>query len=258
MIPPVVPGPDLAGYRATRLLAGESGGTVDRLDADGRPTLFLKHGSGRLAEDIADEAARLAWLAGRVEVPTIRHFARTANEAWLLTTAMPGETVDAVVDGAPDRLPGFLEPLAAFLRRLHALPVVDCPFEAGAPLRLAAARRNLEAGLVDADDFGPDHAGWTPGSVWEEMMRLRPASFGRVVTHGDWSLGNVLVAGDIVTGCIDVGRAGIADPYQDLAVLWANLEENGAGLGDRFLRAYGVATPDRDRLAFHLCLDEFF
>ena len=89
-------------------------------------------------------------------------------------------------------------------------------------------------------------------------MRLRPARFGRVVTHGDFSPGNVLVVDDAVTGCIDVGRVGLADPYQDLAILWANLEELGAGLGDRVLHAYGIASPDRDRLAFHLCLDEIF
>ena len=232
----MIPAP-AAGYRATRVLAGESGGTVDRLDAPGSPVLYLKHGRGRIAEDIGDEAARLAWLAGRLPVPAIRRFARTADEAWLLTTAMPGETVDALIEKSPERLPDLIEPLAAFLRRLHALPVEDCPFEAGAPLRLAAARRNLVAGLVDADDFGPDHAGWTPEAVWDEMMRLHPASLGRVVTHGDWSLGNMLVSEGGVTGCIDVGRAGAADPYQDLAILWANLEEKGAGLGDRFLRA---------------------
>ena len=136
----MIPTPLLAGYRATRVLAGESGGTVERLDAKGEPTLYLKQGTGRIAEDIADEAARLGWLAGRLEVPTIRHFARTADEASLLTTttAMPGETIDTVIEAAPERLPDLIAPLAAFLRPLHALPVDECPFDAGAP-RLVAA-----------------------------------------------------------------------------------------------------------------------
>lgn len=55
---------------------------------------------------------------------------------------------------------------------------------------------------------------------------------------------------------IDVGRLGVADRYQDLAILWNNLEEYG--LGAELLRAYGEAEPDETRLRFHLMLDELF
>ena len=61
-----------------------------------------------------------------------------------------------------------------------------------------------------------------------------------------------------MTGCIDVGRLGAADPYQDLAILWENLGEFGADAQRALWRAYGVAAPDERKLLFHLCLDEFF
>ncbi len=250
--------PALDGYRATRVLAGESGGTVDRLDASGRGSLYLKRGEGRIADAITDEMARLVWLRERIAVPEVVHFARSAGAAWLLTTAIDGATVDALVEDDPTCLPALLAPLAGFLRSLHTLPVERCPFDAGAPVRLAAARAHLDAGLVDTDDFGAEHAGWSAEQVWDAMAALRPATFARVVTHGDFSLGNVLVKEGRIAGTIDVGRAGVADPYQDLAILWHNLEEFGAGLGDRFLVHYGIDRPDRARLAFHLCLDEFF
>ena len=61
-----------------------------------------------------------------------------------------------------------------------------------------------------------------------------------------------------VIGCIDVGRAGIADPFRDLAILWNDLREFGDPIATTLWEAYGIATPDQRRLAFHLGLDELF
>ncbi|NJB98437.1 aminoglycoside phosphotransferase [Sphingomonas trueperi] len=84
-----------------------------------------------------------------------------------------------------------------------------------------------------------------------------PATFDRVVTHGDFSLDNLLVADGEVTGCIDLGRVGIADRWQDLAILWHSLAEFGDKAAAAMLQSYGIAV-DPARLAFHLRLDEFF
>jgi aminoglycoside 3'-phosphotransferase-1 len=148
--------------------------------------------------------------------------------------------------------------LARFLRDVHALPLADCPFHAGHVLRLAEARRNVEAGRVATDDFDEERAGWTADAVLTEARALVPPAVERVVTHGDFSLDNVLVADGRVTGCIDVGRLGAADPYQDVAILWHNLAEFGPELQAHWLRSYGIAAPDARKLRFHLCLDELF
>ena len=66
-----------------------------------------------------------------------------------------------------------------------------------------------------------------------------------------------MVDGKIV-GCIDVGRVGIADRYQDLAILWNCLGEFGGDLQGRFLARYGVPSPDQGKLQVHLMLDELF
>lgn len=143
------------------------------------------------------------------------------------------------------------------MRRLHALPVADCPFDASHPVRLAQARRNIDAGRVDEADFDDIRAGWTADQVWEALHASMPPAFERIVTHGDFSTGNILIDADgSVTGIVDVGRLGVADPYQDLAVLWNNFE--AYGLGARLFEAYGIAEPDEARLHFHLLLDELF
>ena len=146
----------VAAYQWTRDSVGESDAAVYRLRGrDGAPDLYLKHGRGSAATDLADELARLRWLAPYLPVPTVVQFARVADpeQAWLLLMALPGTTASAVLEAHPALGRVVVDALAAFLRRLHALPVSDCPFDAGHAVRLAQARQRIDAGLVDADDF---------------------------------------------------------------------------------------------------------
>ena len=152
----------------------------------------------------------------------------------------------------------IVDALAAFMRRLHAIPVSECSFNSDHACRLARARERIEAGVVDVDDFDKEREGWTAEQVWEAMHRLLPLAPDPVVTHGDFSLDNLLIVEGKVVGCIDVGRAGIADRYQDLAVLWNCLEEFEPSLQERLVAQYGIADPDRRKLQFHLLLDELF
>ena len=94
--------------------------------------------------------------------------------------------------------------------------------------------------------------------VWKEMHKLLPFSPDSVVTHGDFSLDNLIFDEGKLIGCIDVGRVGIADRYQDLAILWNCLGEFSPSLQKRLFQKYGIDNPDMNKLQFHLMLDEFF
>lgn len=251
----------VAGHGWVRADGGASDAAVYRLQGQGAaPDLYLKHGVEAAAADIADEMARLRWLAPYLPVPAVRQFARVADpeQAWLLMTAMPGTTASAVLEANPALGPAVVDALAAFLRRLHAVPVRDCPFDAGHALRLAQARQRIDGGLVDADDFDAERAGWTAEQVWAALHGCLPLVPDLVVTHGDFSLDNILMHEGAIAGCIDVGRAGVADRYQDLAIVWRSLGEFDASLQQRLLRAYGIVDADQGKLQFHLLLDELF
>jgi aminoglycoside 3'-phosphotransferase-1 len=248
----------LGGYSAIQITTGESGGVVHRLSAPGRSDCFLKLGRGAVADDITHEMLRLTWLDGRLPAPRVLHFVRNDDHAALLSSALPGVAAAEWMAEHPERAGDAVHCIADFLRQLHALPVEHCPFEAGHVLRLAAARQRLDAGLVDEEDFDEARAGMSAEAVWAEMQAMLPRSFERVVTHGDFSLDNIFLEDGRVTGCLDVGRLGVADPYQDVAILWNNLSEFGSELQEAWLSAYGVMPPDNARLAFHCCLDEFF
>ncbi len=249
----------LDGYRWARNTVGESGSAVYRLyGRPEAPELYLKHGRGAVAAAIGDEAARLRWLAGRLAAPAVVRCARTPRAAWLLMTALPGNTAYQLLASCPAARPAVVDELALFLRRLHAIPVQDCPFAGGHGERLALARARIDAGLVDEDDFDDERQGWSAVRVWDALQDLLPLAPDPVVAHGDFSLDNVLFHDGAAAGCIDAGRLGVADRYQDLAIMWNCLGEFGAPLQERFLVRYGIAQPDRDKLRFHLLLDELF
>jgi aminoglycoside 3'-phosphotransferase-1 len=250
---------ELADYQWARDTTGESGGAVYRLHGKpDAPDLFLKHGRGGIADDITDEMVRLRWLATHLPVPVIAHFTTTLDEAWLLMTALPGETAYQTLEARPSERDAVVDAMARFLRRFHAIPLAACPFISDHAHRLSQARQRIDASLVEEDDFDDERQGWTAEQVWQALHALLPFRSDPVVTHGDFSLDNLLISGGEVIGCIDVGRVGIADRYQDLAILWNCLGEFDTGLQHRFLAQYGIADPDKHKLDFHLMLDELF
>jgi aminoglycoside 3'-phosphotransferase-1 len=251
--------PELIGYEWARNTTGQSGGAVYRLQGKTNcPDLFLKHARGDGAADIVDEMVRLQWLRERLPVPVVRQFIWDSEEAWLLMTALPGRTACALLRTDAENRFALVDAIAGFLRRLHAIPVSECPFNSAYDHRLARGRERIDAGLVDEGDFDEERDGWTAEQVWAELHQLLPFTSDRVVTHGDFSLDNLLVVDGKVVGCIDVGRLGIADRYQDLAILWNGLGEFGEPIRKRLFTAYGIRHADEGKLQFHLLLDELF
>ncbi|WP_269845463.1 APH(3') family aminoglycoside O-phosphotransferase [Caulobacter endophyticus] len=247
----------IQGYEAVPATAGEGGATVLRLAAPGRPTLFLKSGTGAVATDIRAEARRLAWLAGRAPVPTVLALDDRDGEVRLLTTAVPGVSAHDWLEAHPESAAALVAELARMLAALHALPVAGCPFDATPAVRVEEAARRLAEGLVDADDFDDERAGADPEDLLVQLHAGVPAAPDLVVAHGDCTLDNILVEDSRPTGFIDVGRLGIADRWQDLALIRRSLSEFEDGLSDLLLTAYG-APQDQAREGFHLLLDEFF
>lgn len=257
---PAALGPLLRGRSWFRDRVGESGCTIWRLHRPGEPDLYLKRGRGSFALDVSDEAARLAWIRGRVPAPAMLACVEEAGAAWLLSTALPGRTAWQVLEEAPSaQRPALAATLATFLRRLHDLPAADCPFDSGHERRLGQARARLAAGLIDEEDFDDERHGWSADRVVAEMTAMLPLPpDATVVTHGDYSLDNILMADGAVTGVIDVARLGVADRYQDLATLWNGLRDFGPEPVEAALEAYGASPPDERRMRFHLLLDECF
>ncbi len=249
----------IGSWIATPSPVGESGCEVLRLDDRERQTVaYLKHGKGALADAVADEMTRLRWLQSRLPVPEIIRFVATQDECWLMTQALSGKSARALLDEMPDDRDLLIDALADLLRLVHEVPVVECPFDAHLERRLVEGRARIDAGLVNEADFDREQLGWSAEDVWKAIQTQLPLEPDLVVTHGDFSLDNVLLEDGGVTGCIDVGSAGLADRYHDLAICWSDLAEYGAHAQERFLVRYGVGEGDRRKLITYQLLNELF
>ena len=249
-----------ASWRAETI--GMSGAAVWRVEAPGQPARYLTHATGPSARVLRDARARLEWLRDRLPVPTVEGWAEDGGGAWLLLSAAPGVMAQ---DAAQGDIPALVRALGEGLRRIHAVPIADCPFDARLGVLLARAARNIAVGLVDDLDIRAVH-GIAPLDLLRRLEATRPSepTADLVFVHGDYCLPNILLTRDgagvpRVSGLLDWGRAGVSDRYQDLAIGVRSLRHNlGPGWESLFFEAYGLTDPDPARLAYYEALDELF
>ena len=98
-----------------------------------------------------------------------------------------------------------------------------------------------------------------PAAILGDLLTARPASEDLVVTHGDACLPNFIVQPDGEAAIIDLGRFGVADRHQDLALFVRSARRNFPALDIEALlaRHYPVAA-DPLKLAYYRQLDELY
>ncbi len=246
----------------TPVTTGLSGAAVFR-SADG--TRYAKHVPAEVAEELAGERDRTAWLAAQgVPGPRVLDFRSDGSGACLVTSAVAGVPADQL--SAAD-LRACWGRLAEAVRALHAVPAAECPFHRDLDLMVAVARAVVACDLVNPD-FLPVEQQGTPA---RELLARVEAQLDRrreqeasdtVVCHGDLTLANIVVDPHTrdAAGFVDLGRLGLADRHADLALVLASAretwpDERQAERQDAaFAECYGTA-PDPERLRFYLHLD---
>jgi aminoglycoside phosphotransferase len=118
----------------------------------------------------------------------------------------------------------------------------------------------VEAGEVARSEFDPDHSGRSPEDLWQAMLAERPSAEDLVFTHGDACLPNFIVSDAGPAGVVDLGLAGIADRYQDFALLVRSSAHNFPEVDIRALlmEHYPLEVLDEQKLSFYRTLDEFY
>src|SRR3954470_20870007 len=119
---------------------------------------------------------------------------------------LEGETIGRRIvrmEHVPPELP---EEMADELAKIHAIPRERVPF-------LAEAR--LERMVEEFDEVGEPRPAIELGLWW--LRENRPPPRGRVVVHGDYRIGNLVVDERGLVGVLDWEFAHLDDPVRDLA-----------------------------------------
>jgi aminoglycoside 3'-phosphotransferase-2 len=248
----------LTGYSSQQDELGRSTANVLLLDHDEHEPLVLKIEPASTVSELAGEGARLEWLATQgLPCPKVVTYETQADRHFLLMTRLAGSDLASSVGTLPaDRIVSIL---AKALKALHSVDPAACPFDHRLDRRIEDARKRVEAGAVDEDDFDDEREGRSADDLFTELCRLKPSQEDVVVTHGDACLPNFMASECAFTGFIDCGRLGRADRYQDLALACWSIRYN---LGDEwvqpFLDIYGGPAIDETKIAYYRLLDEFF
>lgn len=223
--------------------------------ADGTRS-FLKIQAVGSPDSLQNQKDRLEWLQGKLPVPAVLYYGAAAASEYLLTSEMKGQ--DAASRIFEHRFGEIVRLAAEGLRRMHRLPAEDCPYSNKLDKQLPAAIDNCRTGQVNSEELLAKFGTSDTEALVREMQRLAETTTEDVVfTHGDYSMPNIMIDGDRISGFIDLGNCGAADRYLDLAIAEASIIRNcGPDYVDSFYRAYGIVR-DPEKVRLYQWLDCF-
>lgn len=241
---------------------GESGAIVVRDNVGER---YAKLVTAENVADLAAERDRIGWLQQYgIQVASVLDWRVNDRGACLVTRAVPGVPAHRL---DPEALWQVWPAITDLVRSLHDIDVVGCPFDRSLATMMPLARSTVAENRVHVGFLPEEWKGTPPASILELLERelqercLQERSE-QVVCHGDLCLPNILIdpGNHHVTGLVDVGRLGRADPYADVALLLTNARESwpdefaARRADDVFTTQYGIEL-DAGRLRFYLLLD---
>lgn len=246
----------ISGYAWQRIDIGFSSAQVFRLEAENENSLYLKIDSRASKFSLRQEKIKLEWLKNRLLVSEVLLFAEDETNEYLLLSEIPG--VNASDDSLKNDMPRTIKQLASGLKMIHKLPIENCPFDQRLSYKIEIAKERVINGLVEEEDFDEERQGRTAEGLFEELHAIVPTDEDLVFTHGDYCVPNVILENGNLSGFVDWESAGVADRYQDIALLTRSILHNfGEDWTQNIFEIYGI-EPDLQKLHFYRLLDEFF
>lgn len=219
-------------------------------------TIYLKvePSSGELKK----EYENLQWMNGKLPVPRILEWVTEEEKDYLLITEIGGRML---CDDEYIRNPQLaVSLLAEGINLLRSIDIKTCPLNNNLSRKLMDAELNIKNNKVDMEDWEPGSDEFAnPQELLHYLEKNRPKEEELVFTHGDYCLPNIFADEKSLTGFIDLGRAGVANLWQDVALcmrsLWHNFHTRE--FDDVLLQRIGIPL-NQEKLDYYILLDELF
>lgn len=220
------------------------------------------------SESAEKQIKMMQWLQNRVPVPKILAHEVKNDKSYLLMSKMVGKmSCDIDYLEQPNIL---LEALAEGLKSLWEVDIIGCPCMRDLNTILTEARKRVEQELVDIEDaesttFG-ENGFKSPKELLEWLDNNRP-EFEPVLSHGDYCLPNIFLEDGHIKGYIDLGKTGIGDKWNDIALCYRSLKHNFDGTyGGKVYANFNPdilfekleIEPNWEKINYYLLLDELF
>ncbi len=219
-------------------------------------------------EESDNEHLMMSWLANKLPVPKIFCSENHNGINYLLMSRIEGN-----MSCTPELLENpanLVKLLASGLEMLWGVDVSECPNNNSIENKLKLAETRVQDNLCDMEDAEPTTYGAggfeNPEELLQWLKENRPEEE-LVFSHGDYCLPNIIVKNNRVNGFIDLGRSGIADKYQDIALCYRSLQHNyGGKYGGTVYEGFDPETlfhelqiaPDWSKIKYYILLDELF
>lgn len=192
------------------LLPGGASKEAWAVDVDGQELLVRRAAGGvihqaTLSLEHEFRVLEAAHQAG-VKVPRpVAYYADLGGREAFAMERVRGETIGRRIVREPP--PGLALELAEELAKIHAIPPDGLPFLQSADI--------LERFEAELDGVGEPHPAIEYGLAW--LRERRPEPLPDVVSHGDFRIGNVVVAEGRMVALLDWEFTHLSDAREDLA-----------------------------------------
>lgn len=219
-------------------------------------------------EESDNEHRMMEWLANKLPVPKILCSEKEEGINYLLMSKIKGEmscSTDLLAN--PNHL---VKLLGEGLRMLWSVNISKCPYNNLIDNKLRQAEIRVCNNLCNMEDSEPTTYGVngfeSPEKLLQWLKENRPDEE-LVFSHRDYCLPNIFIKDDQINGFIDLGRSGVADIYQDIALCYRSLQHNFNGTyGGREYEGFDATilfdelkiVPDWNKIKFYILLDELF
>lgn len=206
--------------------------------------------------EFEQEQMVMEWLQDKLPVPRIISKCNHEGYDYLLMTKVDGNMSCATSSlSNPESL---IKALADGINKLQSIDISDCPFNCSLDEKLKSAWKRIKNNEIDMSDWEEDTEFTSPEELYDYLLTNKPKEE-VVFSHGDYCLPNVFIHNKKITGLIDLGRAGIADRWQDIALCVRSIEHNlGSRRYTNLLFKYLNLEPDYEKIKYYILLDELF